>query len=280
MRRSFLKIRIPRTHTVAGLIVALTFPPVLRGACAEVTRPAKRHAIVARQQQSQERLDRALLEAAGDGDIARIAESLRKGANINSKGGEGVTPLMRVSETLDDGNGELAERHGLPGALKSLRAFELILFAGPDVNARDDRGFTALMFACSTVSLPAIKKLIERGADVNAKTVEGYTALLVATGSAGDGHKSPMSVEIVRHLLAKGANPNARETKEGSTPLILTLGPGEAGAKNAAAIVKMLIAEGADVNARSKNGNTALKWAQARKYTAVARLLEKAGARL
>ena len=44
-------------------------------------------------------------------------------------------------------------------------------------------------------------------------------------------------------------------------------------------IVKALLARGANVNLRSRNGYTALTWAQARKNSEVIRILRRAGAR-
>jgi uncharacterized protein len=44
-------------------------------------------------------------------------------------------------------------------------------------------------------------------------------------------------------------------------------------------VVKALIAAGANVNLRSRNGYTALTWAQSRNNTEVSRILRRAGAR-
>ena len=56
-----------------------------------------------------------------------------------------------------------------------------------------------------------VKELIERGADVNAATKYGATALSYACDR---GH-----VEVVQMLLDKGANPNAKDSFYGATPL-------------------------------------------------------------
>jgi len=53
--------------------------------------------------------------------------------------------------------------------------------------------------------------LIEAGADPNSRDHLGRTALIVA---ANDGH-----TEVVRALLAKGADPRAASTSDGETPL-------------------------------------------------------------
>jgi ankyrin repeat protein len=63
------------------------------------------------------------------------------------------------------------------------------------------------------------------------------------------------NVEVVKLLLAHGANPNARERTRGQTPLMW------AASENNAAAVRALLEVGADVNARS-NGPAALPAAE------------------
>lgn len=78
-------------------------------------------------------------------------------------------------------------------------AKELIL-RGADVNARSDCGMTALMRA-RTEAIARI--LVESGAMLDATDHQGTTALMFAAKGA--------DADIVRYLIAKGANPNLRQ---------------------------------------------------------------------
>lgn len=87
---------------------------------------------------------------------------------------------------------------------------ELFIKAGIDVNAKDERGASALILASYAGNLELAKLLIEEGADVNAKDEEGVTALMWASAN-GD-------YELVELLIKKGADVNA-ENNRGSTAL-------------------------------------------------------------
>lgn len=80
--------------------------------------------------------------------------------------------------------------------------------AGADVNAKDNKGATALIRASWEGNLELAELLLKHGADVNARNDDGCTALMFA---AFDGH--PKIAEV---LIAYGANKNLRD-KNGST---------------------------------------------------------------
>jgi hypothetical protein len=109
----------------------------------------------------------------------------------------------------------------------------------------------------------------------------------VALGSGGETLEDPDETDLMRaaergdltavqQLLTAGgkANVNALD-QSGQTALILACQEPKAGP----AVVKALLASGADVNLRSRNGYTALTWAQARNNSEVIRLLRRAGGR-
>ena len=131
-----------------------------------------------------------------------------------------------------------------------------------DLNTKDQRGSTPLMYAAAYGSLDAMQALISAGADVNAKNAFDATALL---WSANDLAK-------VRLLVSKGADVNAR-SKQGRTPLIVA-----ASQDGGSDIVKFLLEKGADISARDGAGTTPLVAATEANDTATVRLLLQKGA--
>lgn len=87
---------------------------------------------------------------------------------------------------------------------------------------------------------------------------------------------SQEDLKAVQRLLATPAESSLNALDQtGQTALILACENSKANS----AVVKALLAAGADVNLRSRNGYTALTWALVRKDNDVIRLLRKAGGR-
>ena len=59
-----------------------------------------------------------------------------------------------------------------------LRQIGAMLDHGADVNAKDQRGITPLMYAAAVGSLEAMQRLLDKGADANARNAAGSTALM------------------------------------------------------------------------------------------------------
>ncbi len=104
-------------------------------------------------------------------------------ALINKPGSGGATPLM------------FAALYGDRSVVQASIA------RGADVNAANDEGATALMWAVPDTD--KVRLLIDAGADVNAVSADGRTPLLIAAGFRG-------SAPVIRLLLEKGANIRAR----------------------------------------------------------------------
>ena len=103
-----------------------------------------------------------------------------------------ISPLLLAADTGED----LIEA-AKKGEAEKVRA---LLDAGADVNAKDEHGATALMYALGGEGklYPAIAKvLLDAGADVNAKAGNGVTAVMLAAFS-GD-------AELIKLLLDAGA---------------------------------------------------------------------------
>jgi uncharacterized protein len=119
-----------------------------------------------------------------------------------------------------------------------------------------------------------VERLLKNGVDPNEAQL-GVTALINACNMG--------SVEIVKMLLSKGADPDKKDW-EGWRPLMAAAsGASHADSRNkepiCLEIVQLLIAGGADVNARGKRGQTALKYAKSALHENVAELLIQHGAK-
>jgi len=115
---------------------------------------------------------------------------------------------------------------------------------------KDGGGLTPLVYAARENCIECAKALVEAGADVNQRTFYGWTALLVATQNR--------HYKLAEYLLEHGANPNT-PNKGGWTPLYLATDnrnieggdyPVRAPDVDHLDFIKLLIAKGADVNAR------------------------------
>lgn len=91
-----------------------------------------------------------------------------------------------------------------------------------------------------------VTALIEAGADVNAVDRDGKIPLHRAAGKRGTGYS-----EIVKVLLEAGCDPNVKD-KFGETPLH------QAAMYICLENARQLLAGGANINAKTKNGSTAL----------------------
>ena len=143
----------------------------------------------------------------------------------------------------------------------SERVVDVLLAAGAKVDQANSYGDTALKLAALHGRLSIAKKLRARGAQVE---TPGWTPLIYA---ATGGHD-----EMVRYLLAEGANIDAR-SPNGTTALMMAV------REEKFSTAELLIVRGANVNLRNEQGASALSWAErSGDMTLVARL-KRAGAR-
>jgi ankyrin repeat protein len=196
--------------------------------------------------------------------------------NLNSADDEGRTVLMWACESAD------------------AAAVRELIRSGADVRAKDRQGRTAMMYAAARQSLEIVDALLHSDAGVNEQNSSGQTALHFAASPTSpvwsafnpvaDYPEPPTrsfwsslflrtepNPEVVAHLLAAGADPNAVDF-EGATPLMYAA---EVGTME---LLRALLAAGADVNAQDAEGRTALMYASDHCYTDSVRLLVETGA--
>ena len=238
-----------------------------------------------------------LMTAARTGNVDMVKSLLVHGADVNAKDNpRGQTALMwavaekhpEVARTLID--------HGADVHARSTSGFTPLLFAaqqgdmesarmlvevGANVNEAAPEEGSALVVATHSGHEALALFLLEKGADSNAADAYGITALHYAvlkglarvSGvrpiSGADYVYRPNMPELVKALLAHGANPNARVAKfppmpntrqfklidltpVGATPFLL------AAASYDPVIMRLLVAAGADPSLTDEAKNTPL----------------------
>jgi uncharacterized protein len=171
--------------------------------------------------------------AASDGDVALTALLLARGARTEYRDLNQDRALLWAAQQ---------------GRIETVK---LLLDAGSPVQSDDDPfQTTPLMKAVTNGHLATACLLIARGADVNRPEQSNRSALEAAAQSS-----DPRMVEI---LLRAGANPNNTSQHLFETPLLVAASFGRA--EN----IRLLIAAGANIDARNHQGETAL-WRAARR---------------
>ena len=232
----------------------------------------------------------ALMMASRTGDPETIKALLTHGAMVDAKEGwRGQTALMWAATENNAAAIRLLVEAGADVKTKSTGgSFTAFLFAvrgghidaaralldsGANVNERLSDGMSALVLALYNAHFELAAFLLDRGADPNAAE-QGWTALHQVAWSRRPNRGFNMpgavptgridSLELVRKLVAKGANVNARMTKEprdgnrnmlnriGATPFVMA-------AKSAdVPLMRVLLESGADPKIKTNDGTSAL----------------------
>src|SRR5215471_11881657 len=161
----------------------------------------------------------SLVDVVKNGDLAATSALLQQHVDVNIAEPDGTTALHWA---VRQDNRKLTDE---------------LLRAGANVNAANRYGITPLYLASVNGNATIIEKLLKAGADANAVGTEGETPLMTVARTG--------NVEAAKVLLAHGANVNAKEREHGQTLLMW------ATAQAHPAMMRELIARGADINARS-----------------------------
>ena len=214
----------------------------------------------------------AIFLAVEDGDIEAVSEALEEGVDVNSRVGE-IT-RYEGSNKFSIEEGDNTPLHWAINEEVNYQIVELLIEKGADVNAVGELETTPLHLAAYWDHKDIAELLINNGADVNAEGKQGETPFDSASFAKNDeisellrnhggkhglihGAVAGGDFNAVKQFLEEGIEVDLRnETRESRiTPLH------SAGIYNQVDIAKLLIAEGADVNAKTEEELTPLMFA-------------------
>jgi ankyrin repeat domain-containing protein 17 len=220
----------------------------------------------------------ALMHAVAFGSVDTVEFLLQYGADFSTASDCGTTLLMAACQR------------------KRFDMAVVLIAAGADVNAVDRYGHCALMVAAEKNSKPLVQLLLHHGADTSVTDNKGQDALLAAAGhvrmlellvqcglsvTAVDSSGNTLLMTAVRRghkpaaewLLQQGVAVDAASS-DGFTALHCA----SMNSSDDAALVELLLANGADVDQRAKSRRTALSVAACQGLVNCARVLIAAGA--
>jgi len=193
-----------------------------------------------------------LLAAAAKGDAAQIKALAAKGGKPDVRDGYQRTPLHVAA---------YGAHH---------EAMRALVAAGADPNALERDRYDIVTIAAVANDVPTLKAALALGASAkNITSRYDGTALIAA---AHLGHP-----EVVRTLIAAGA-PLDHVNNLGWTAVIEAIVLGNGGPRHTDTL-KALVDARANLNLADRNGETPLALARARRYGAMVKLLDQAGAR-
>jgi uncharacterized protein len=227
----------------------------------------------------------ALMWAAAEDNAAAVRVLLDHGADPDVRSVLTTFPKANVARTANALVSVVMPRGGWTALMYGARrgstdAVRVLAERGADLNVVDPDGTDALIYAIINAHYDAAAVLLEKGANPNLADSRGMAALYAAV----DMHTLPWinarpapktadrldSLDIVKMLLARGANPNETlksrvlqkqhmagdpSLAEGATPFMRAAKSGDV------PVMRLLLEKGADPHLMQKNHTTALMMA-------------------
>jgi ankyrin repeat protein len=246
----------------------------------------------------------SLFEALRQGDIAKVREAVNNGADVNSRDTYGNTLLMQTAVFAREADLAFLLAHGadvnaannqghtaIMRAMPDLAKVKLLVEHGASVNTASVEGITPVVIAASIPSATEVLRyLIQKGGNVDVivpvrgggavmrAAAQGAVAnlkLLLDAGADGRASgkaagKRNLESDMTPYALERVAK--AQKNVEGTTALMAAANSG------CDACVRLLLARGAEVNARNGTGLAALHGAAFEGNPATIRQLLESGA--
>lgn len=157
-------------------------------------------------------LDKLLIEAVTNRDLAHIQSYVEKGANVNVGAGE-VGRYINRNGSQDYYSSTASLIHLMYAKGLKTDIADFLIGEGADIDSRDARGNTMLMLAAKNGDLTAAKYFVSKGADVFAKNHNGEIVLDVARNLNANQHQNRQQFidvlvgalpDMLRHDMAQG----------------------------------------------------------------------------
>ena len=155
-----------------------------------------------------------------------------------------------------------------------LSVAEYLTAKGAKVDVKNNEGWTPLAYAVTVHDPNMVKLLLDKGANVNAKFnhfQDGQRTIMMQAVATTEGEDAKdKGYQTVQLLLARGAQVDARDDG-GETALMYAVRGGKPG------LVELLLANKANPSLRNKKNQTALEIARSQDQKKVAEVLARAG---
>lgn len=214
-----------------------------------------------------------LLVALANNTNEKVIEYLLNyGFDINLAKPNGITPILdaaqnpnfKIFNMLLEKGANIKQEDSINNNVLHVAAMrnenpqfiEFLLNKGFSIEKRNKYGNTAVFAASRNVNIDVIKTLVAKGGNLKGINDFGDTILMYLFSSANNEAHNVISIEMVKYLIENGVDVNARNSVN-QTALMLAVDN-----VTDPEYIELLVAAGADVNAEDDNGYTPYKIAK------------------